>query len=420
MLNVGFIALIVLFIVITIGFFKKMNVGLLAIAAAVLLGYISGEFKAKDIVGGFSSSLMMTLLGVTFLFSVIQTTGALEHLVQKIVRKTGSFTWFVPIVMYIVGFVVSAVGPGCVPALAVVAAIAIPLAKETGYNPIMLMLIGDSATYAGRFTAITPEGILITKIMKEQNISGVLTPMIINATGVTIILSIIFYIFYKGYKVNKAHNISKEAVAPFKSSEYIALLGIIAMVACVVFLKMDVGLTSFLIAMILILLGVAQEKTSFAGIPWNTIILVVGVGVLMNLVIASGGIKILADWLSTIMTPKTAAGITGLTAGIMSWFSSTLGVVLPTLLPTVGLIVENVGGNVSAVEIVTAIGVTASFAGFSPASTVGALIMASCAADPDYKKIDQSKLFVELFAWSIFCVIFISIIALTGVFGIVG
>ena len=154
MANIGLIALAVLFIVIIIGFFKKMNVGLLAIAAAVVLGYGSGQFGARDIIKGFSSSLMMTLLGVTLLFSVIHSNGALEHLVKKIVRKTGRFVWTVPIVMYLVGYIISAVGPGCVPALAIVAAIAIPLAKETGYSPIMLMLIGDAATFAGRFTVI--------------------------------------------------------------------------------------------------------------------------------------------------------------------------------------------------------------------------------------------------------------------------
>lgn len=421
MANIGLIALAVLFIVIIIGFFKKMNVGLLAIAAAVVLGYGSGQFGARDIIKGFSSSLMMTLLGVTLLFSVIHSNGALEHLVKKIVRKTGRFVWTVPIVMYLVGYIISAVGPGCVPALAIVAAIAIPLAKETGYSPIMLMLIGDAATFAGRFTAVTPEGVLVTKISSEQGITGILTPLVINATGVTVLLSIIFFIFYKGYKVKGGEKISQEEVPPFKRSEYLALSGIIFLVVGIIFLKIDVGLLAFLIAIILLLLGVASEKESFSKVPWNTIIMVVGVGVLMNLVISSGGIKILADWLSSIMTPTTAAAITGLTGGIMSWFSSTIGVVLPTLLPTVGILVENVGGSVSAVELVTSIGIISSFAGFSPASTVGGIIMASCASDPEYKDtIDQSKLFVELFAWSVFCVIFIAFLALTGVLGIIG
>ncbi|MEG2393631.1 MAG: SLC13 family permease [Ruthenibacterium sp.] len=145
-MDIGLIALIVLVIVIALGFWKKMNVGLLAIAAATVLGYASGLFTGKEIIKGFSSSLFMTLLGVTFLFGVVQSNGCLEKLMRKSVAIFGKQVWMVPILMYIMGWVMSAIGPGCVPTLAFVAAVAIPLAHATGYNPIMLMwlLIPDA------------------------------------------------------------------------------------------------------------------------------------------------------------------------------------------------------------------------------------------------------------------------------------
>ena len=417
-MNIGLVALIVLFIVIVLGFWKKMNVGLLAISATVILGFIA-DISAKEIIKGFSGSMFMTLLGIMFLFSVVQKSGALENLMKRVVGKLGRFVWFIPILMYLTGYVISAVGPGCVPALVLVAAISIPIAKQTGYNPIMLMLIGDSATYAGRFTAITPEGVLVSQLMGDQGITGVLMPLVINATVVTIVLSIIFYVAYKGYKVKTDTNkIVLTKAEPFTLKQYFALGGIVALVVGILVLNINVGLAGFLIASVLLLFNVVTEKEALAGIGWNTIILVCGVGVLMNVVISTGGITILANALSSIMVPFTAASITGLTAGIMSWFSSTLGVVLPTLLPTIGTIVENVGG-VSAVEILSVVAITSSFAGFSPASTVGAIIMSSCASDEKYKEMDQSKMFMELFLWSVFCVIFITVIALTGVFGII-
>ncbi|MEG2697427.1 MAG: C4-dicarboxylate ABC transporter, partial [Ruthenibacterium sp.] len=92
--------------------------------------------------------LFMTLLGVTFLFGVVQSNGCLEKLMRKSVAVCGKQVWMVPILMYIMGWVMSAIGPGCVPTLAFVAAVAIPLAHATGYNPIMLMMIGDVATYS--------------------------------------------------------------------------------------------------------------------------------------------------------------------------------------------------------------------------------------------------------------------------------
>ena len=65
--------LLVLVAVIVIGFIRKINVGLLAIAAASIVAYASGAFKAKAVISGFNSSLFVTLMGVTLLFGVIQS-----------------------------------------------------------------------------------------------------------------------------------------------------------------------------------------------------------------------------------------------------------------------------------------------------------------------------------------------------------
>jgi len=68
-----------------------------------------------------------------------------------------------------------------------------------------------------------------------------------------------------------------------------------------------------------------------------------------------GGIDLLADILSSMMNDKTAPSIIGLTAGLMSWFSSANGVVFPTLIPTVSKIVADIGGNISAIENLTGV-----------------------------------------------------------------
>lgn len=417
----GIISLVVLFAVVAIGFIRKANVGLLAIAAAAVLAYASGEYTAKEVTSGFSASLLMTLLGVTLFFGIVQSNGCLELLMKKIVIKFDRMVWFVPILMYAIGWSMSAVGPGCVPTLAFVATLSIPLAHQTGYNPIMLMMIGDLATYSGRFTPITPEGILVSKLMSEQGIENILTPVVINTFIGSVILSIIVFIFYKGYKVKKpeaATGISDNEA--FTGKQIVALVSILVMLCGVIFLSMDVGLASFILSAVLILVGIGDQKAALKSVPWNTILLVCGVGVLMNLVIGSGGIDLLASLMSSVMSANTAAPIAGIAAGCMSWFSSTMGVVLPTLLPTVGGIVKSVTGA-SAAEIVSTIGIVSSCAGFSPASTVGAIIMGAIDGDEVFsKQKDSNKLFVELFAWSVFCVLFLALLAFLGVFGIVG
>ena len=72
--------------------------------------------------------------------------------------------------------------------------------------------------------------------------------------------------------------------------------------------------------------------------------MVLGVGILMNVISLSGGIDIMVDGLESVMGPKTAATIMAIAAGLMSFFSSGLGVVFPTLIPTASGLAASIGG----------------------------------------------------------------------------
>lgn len=192
------------------------------------------------------------------------------------------------------------------------------------------------------------------------------------------------------------------------------------MVLIVLITKANVGLIAFLVGVILLLLKVADERKSISCIPWGTLVLVCGVGVLMNLAIKLKGIELLAKFLSTLMTESTASFIIGLTAGIMSWFSSTSGVVMPTLIPTVSSLMTAVGGNVSALDLVSAITMSAHTAGTSPASTGGALAMAAYAANAHITPEQQNKLFIKMFIVAACGVFVVSALAGLGLYRIWG
>ena len=118
------------------------------------------------------------------------------------------------------------------------------------------------------------------------------------------------------------------------------------------------------------------------------------------------------------MSPVTAPGVMGLTAGIMSWFSSTSGVVMPTLIPTVTDVAAQVGGGVSTLALLSAITNTASAAGMSPISTGGSMGLAAYTQIANPTEEERSKLFIQLFAVSIGGVIVIALFGMTGVYGL--
>ena len=99
---------------IALAFWRKVNMGVLAFAAALVLGRVLG-MTDKEIIGTLSSSLFVTLSGITLLFSVVNSTGAFDMLSKKIVALAGHRIWVLPIIAYLLGFSLSAIGPGAIP-----------------------------------------------------------------------------------------------------------------------------------------------------------------------------------------------------------------------------------------------------------------------------------------------------------------
>lgn len=391
-----------------------MNVGLVAILAVTVFASLIG-ISDGDIIKGFSSSLFIMLLGVSFLCAAGITNGSLELLAKKLLKLAGGHAFIAPIMLYIIGYGIAAIGPGCVPALGIAAALALPLGRTTGYSPTMLAVIGEMGSFAGRFSPITPEAVLIREMAEAQGITDYQGAVLIYATCTTIVLSLLTYIWFtiRG-RVEKTEE--EEHLPSFTINQIFTLIAFLVVIIASAFFSRNVGLIAFASGILLVLIGAADEKKVFSSISWSTLLMVTGFGMLMDIVIRVGGVDLLSTGLSSVMSPRTAVAIQGLTAGVMSWFSSAIGVVWPTLVPTVGSIAQTVG--VSPVGLISIMCLTASFAGLSPASTGGGLIMAANATDPDFDKEKENRLFVQLFGLSAASLALIVIAALLGVYNI--
>lgn len=416
-MNLGLLALLILIGVIAFGFFRKMNIGILAILAATILGYACGQFTGKDINGGFSASLFLTLAGVTLLFGIVNETGALDLLMQKVIAHMGKMFPLIPLVYFIFCWVVSASGPGLIPTAALLTVLAIPIAKETGFDPVMLCIVGINAANAGRFTHLTVEGRLIDSLLGDQGFhESIVNETCVGSTVMAVILSVVVYVFYKSWKVQRKDMPESGKLEKFNHQQLLSFAGMLVMAALILVLKLETGLAALSVSAVLIFIGICDEGKAVKRIPLNTILLVCGVGVLMNEVISLGGIKLLSAALASMMNPVTASALSGLTAGILSFFSSTLGVVMPTLLPTVGGIISKVG-NITPLEIAGAMVFCSSTSGISPASTAGALTMSAVTSDSAFAKAHPArKLFVELFAWAIGSLLIVVVFCLFGFF----
>ena len=415
-MNVGLISLLALILAIVLGFTRKTNVGILSIGFAMVITILfkSDTITTKAVISGFSTSLFIQMVGVTYLFAIINGNGTLELMAKKIVNRVPVHA--IPVAMFFIGMVLSAVGPGSIPCLAIIPVIAIPLSISAGINPIMVSIIGDMGAMAGRMSPLTPEAAVVRSLMEAQGMEADTVPIMICTAITAVICSILIYIYYKGWQVDKSKAAGEKDILPkFNWQQLLSLLGLILLAVGVLALKWNVGLTGFFIGSVLNVIGCGQDKKAVSGVPWNVILMVLGVGMLMNIISLSGGIDILVSMLENLMGAKSAAPIMALTAGVMSFFSSGLGVVFPTLVPVCGGLASGLG--VDGMQLVAMVVIGGTIAGYTPISTTGALIMAGVAQQPDSEtRFPQNKMFVELFAVSVLNLVVLAIMALCGVY----
>ena len=410
-MRLDIISLIIFIAVIILAFIRKNNVGVIALAVGVIAVRLFG-MGDKDLLSGVSASMFITLLGITLLFEIINQTGALDLLAKKIVGMAGHRLWLIPIALYVAGFVVAGVGPGAVPALAIIPALGVSVALQVGFDPVMLALIGECGLMAGRMTPITPEAAIITSAAESAGISGVIPTILICQTLVTTVFAIVLWFIFKGHKVKAPlGDISAAKGERFNARQIIALCSILAMLALIIFAKVNIGLAAMLVAAVLAIFGVADDGLCIKKLPWGTICMVLGVGALLDVVNTVGGIDLLSNGMSKIMTSKTATPIMGISAGLLSLVSSALGVVYPTMMPMSVDIAAQVGG-VNPVALMAAVGAGGSLAGVSPLSTGGALILAALGTNmKNFTKEDESKRFIQLFIYSAVGLLVIAIVS---------
>lgn len=167
----------------------------------MVLGLMFG-LGSKEIIAGFSSSLFIQMVGISFLFAIINGNGALRIVANKIAGLCGKRTYLIPFVIFMIGYVLCAVGPGAIPTLVIMPVLAVPIAKSAGLNPIMTALLGQMGVQAGRMSPITPEAAVVSNLMAEQGISGSTVTLGMCMLLNNIIVGLIIFVYYKGWKVN--------------------------------------------------------------------------------------------------------------------------------------------------------------------------------------------------------------------------
>ena len=364
------LSLIFLVAAIAIGFIANKNTGVVAIALALVLSRIAGTGDSS-VIKGFSSSLFVTLFGISFLFAIAQENGTLELLAKKVVALCGNRQALMPFALFLLSAVIAGIGPGPVSTSALVAVLSVSLAVELKVEPIRMIPFGLFGCFGGGLTRLTPSGIVGLTHADKIGVTNLDLPLLVCTFSSMLLYCVVLYFFvFKWHKFKPSGEADVKKSEPFNKKQWMTLAGIGTMTCLTMFFGFNVGLVAFAVGTVLTMLGAGSESKAIKSVPVGTLIMICGVGMLIEQVLALGGIDLLSQTLSNFMSPKLAAGIMTLLGGVLSWFSSASGVVMPTLIPTVPGIAAAVGAFQPAMVIGICIGAHA--AATSPLSSCGA------------------------------------------------
>jgi Na+/H+ antiporter NhaD/arsenite permease-like protein len=391
---------------------SRLNVGVLALALAWIVGVYVGGMPVATIMSGFPSQLFLTLTGVTLLFALAETNGTLERITHHAVRLCRGNRGTIPIMFFALGALLSSMGPGNIATAALLAPLAMATAARVGI-PLFLMaiMVGNGAN-SGALSPFAPTGIIVNGIMAKNGLPGLELQTYLYNVLAHALVAFTGYALFGGLKLFVRAPAPAVAVAgggiadvdpqpepvhadAFGRRHWITLATIVVLVLSVVIAKVNVGMAAFAGAVVLVLSKSADDGEAIKRMPWRVIVMVCGVTVLIALVEKAEGIDLLVSLVAKTASASTVTAVVALFTGIVSVYSSTSGVVLPAFLPMVPGLAAALPGA-SPIAIATSMNVGGHLVDVSPLSTIGALCLAGVSSA------DESRdLFNKLLAWGL-------------------
>lgn len=410
------ISIVFLVAAIALGFIKGMNTGVVAMSFALIASVVCG-ISDKELRAGFPTNMFLILFGTMFLFAVAQKTGVIHLVARKVIAAVGNKSWLLPWAIFFLTLIVSGIGAGPAPAIAIVSLPAISLAVEMGVSPFLFGVMYAMGANAGASSPISTAGIVAQGLVENYGWRSLQPDYFINCAIGHFLAALACYILLKGWKIKPRDQIDKSQIGSLNKNQWISLLGILVFVILVVVFRKNVGLTALIVGLGLIMMKVvSSDREIIQSISWNTLLLICGVSVLMNIVVETRGIELIINFLSMFMTEYTAKPVISISAGIMSWFCTTTSVVMPTLIPTIPGLLQNIKVPIDPVTLVSALTTGSFSAAISPLSAGGGLILATYVQLTNCSAKEQTVLFRKLFMIAVFCVAVMAVVAFLPIY----
>jgi di/tricarboxylate transporter len=405
---VAIIALVALFVV---GTLLPINMGALAYVAAWLVGMYSLDLDEKEILAGVSGDLLLTIIGVTYLFAIARNNGTVDLIVATAVKAVGGRVALIPWVMFAVTAVLTGVGAVSPAACAIIGPIALGFAGRYGISPLMMGMFVVHGAQAGGFSPISVYGVITNSVMKDAGLPNSEIVIFLSSLIINMILAAILFVVLGGRKLlsqridpadeeeDAGHGGGADVAVDtgVRRDQILTLVAFVGVALIALVFDKNIGFVAITAAVILSMLAPQQNKDTVKQIAWPTVLLVAGVSTYATILTTAGSPEFVGNWAAGLGTAVVGALILCYVGGVVSAFASSTAL-LPVIIPiSIPLIAD---GGVNAGLFVAALAVSSTIVDVSPFSTNGALMLANrpdtIAEETYYKQILTYSVIVVL------------------------
>ncbi|MBP2472664.1 Na+/H+ antiporter NhaD/arsenite permease-like protein [Crossiella equi] len=371
----------------------SVNMGVLAFAAAFLVGTFAGGMSTDKIMDGFPGGIFVVLVGVTYLFGIARANGTTDWLVAASVRLAGGRLAVIPWVMFVVSALLTAIGAVSPAAVAIVAPIALGFAAKYRLNPLLIGIMVVHGAQAGGFSPISVYGTIVNNLVAKNNLPGSPVAVFLASLVANLVIAAIAFVVLGGLKLSTTSVTrveDEDQRTRLNRDRVLTLLGLVVLVVLTLGFNLDVGLVAITVAVVLGLLSPGVHKTAIGQITWPTVLLICGVLTYVGVLQELGTIDYIANAVKDVGAPLLAALLLCYIGAVVSAFASSVGLLGATIPLAVPFLAA---GTVGPIGMISALAVSATVVDVSPFSTNGAIVLANA------EEAERERLFRRLMAY---------------------
>ncbi len=393
-----------------------INIGIMGLVGAFVFGTFVFGMDDKEILEEFPASIVLTIVGVTFFFSIAQKNGTIRVLVDLAIRAVRGRINIVPWIFFVVSSLLTAMGTFSPAAVALLAPAAMGFCASTGYSGVVMGAMVINGVHAGGFSPISVSGNIVRDIAEANGfeINGgalFLAAYVINLL-VTILTVVVMKALGRLRTVPDPDNLEswgahgdsgvgskgpdsdgrmprqgsgsgtavavetevRTATSPMTRQVWLTIGLIVVMVVGAVGFELPIGFLGLACGLVLAFTSLKSSENLVSGISWSTVLLVSGMIVYVSLLTHAGVIDSLSKMAVAIGAPLIVAIVLCYVIGVSSAFASSTAVLTALIPMSIPLLEQSA---LSATAVMSALAVSATIVDVSPFSTDGALIIAN-------------------------------------------